>query len=89
MADGPDERQGRIEVCNNNAWGTVCDDLFGTTDATVACIQAGFNGVGESLALNSSVVYINCSFSSWVTCIHTVYIHAMFSLVHLHTCNLT
>ena len=49
MADGPDERQGRIEVCNSNAWGTVCDDLFDDTDASVACVQLGFTGVGEFL----------------------------------------
>ena len=32
---------GRVEICNNNVWGTVCDDFFGVVDAQVACRQLG------------------------------------------------
>jgi len=40
-------RQGRIEICFNNAWGTVCDTSFGNTDAHVACKQlTGFQPEG-------------------------------------------
>ena len=47
LQDGGDDRQGRVELCNNNAWGTVCDDFFGAEEATVACRQLGLNGDGE------------------------------------------
>ena len=47
LQDGADDRQGRVELCNNNAWGTVCDDFFGAEEATVACRQLGLNGDGE------------------------------------------
>ena len=35
-----------MEICNNNAWGTVCDDSWGTPEATVACRQLGFSATG-------------------------------------------
>ena len=33
--------QGRVEICNNNIWGTVCDDRWDTVDARIACLQLG------------------------------------------------
>ena len=34
---------GRVEICNDNIWGTVCDDFWGTQDAQVACRQLGLS----------------------------------------------
>ena len=31
--------EGRLDVCLNNAWGAVCDSLFGDEELQVICSQ--------------------------------------------------
>ena len=43
LVGGKEEGMGRVEVCLNRAWGTVCGIGvgFGTEDAQVVCRQLG------------------------------------------------
>ena len=41
------QSSGRLEIYLNGEWGTVCNDSFGATEATVACRQLGFTGYLE------------------------------------------
>ena len=38
--------EGRVEICVNNQWGTVCDRNWEAAEASVACRQAGFSDQG-------------------------------------------
>ena len=39
--------EGRVEICFNDEWGTVCDDRFGDVDAGIVCKELNYSTIGE------------------------------------------
>lgn len=42
LADGKIDQEGRIEVCSNGVWGTICDTHFDIADGHVVCSNLGY-----------------------------------------------
>lgn len=47
LANGTFDQRGRVELCINGLWGTVCDDEWDDTDALSFCADLGFPGTSK------------------------------------------
>ena len=80
LLGGSSYNEGRVEVNYNSEWGTVCDDGWDDTDASVVCRQLGFGSSGTamgsaSFGQGSGPIWlssIKCSGSepSIINCVH-------------------
>ena len=47
LADGGADFRGRVEICRNEMWGTVCNEMWSASDANVVCRQLGYSRHSE------------------------------------------
>ena len=47
LVGGVHFNEGRVEICRDNIWGTVCHNSWGIPDASVVCRQLGLPSIGE------------------------------------------
>ena len=57
LINGANYTEGRVEVCIDGEYGTVCDDFWSVPDARVVCRQLGYPWEGM---LNIILSPINC-----------------------------
>ena len=65
LEGGSVEEEGRVEVCMNEVWGTVCDDSFTTVDANVVCGQLRYSRYSELYTSSFNAKKQNVSHWSW------------------------
>ena len=49
LRGGSSPAWGRVEICFNETWGTVCDDGWGNEEAVVVCRQLNFATEGINI----------------------------------------
>ena len=80
LVDGLTPFEGRVEICINHAWGTVCDHSWSTADANVVCKQLGYQARSESCLNNATashcMVRSGCCVCMSVCICVAMYLHA-------------
>ena len=56
--------KGTIQICFDNAWGSVCDDSWGLSDANVVCGQLGHSNTGKRPCTMKYHVYLSHTVSA-------------------------
>lgn len=51
LIDGVSSYEGRVDICHNGVWGTICRSSWNYQDAAVVCRQLGFTSVGNNKSI--------------------------------------
>ena len=58
LLEGSTTLEGRVEICLNSVWGTVCDDGWGNTDASIVCRQLGLSAAGIVVTFSGFLICV-------------------------------
>lgn len=53
LVGGASELEGRVELCLDGMWGTICDTFWSNLDATVVCKQLSM-GLADAVAIQGA-----------------------------------
>lgn len=53
LMDGPTPYEGRVELCIDGEWGTICDNFWSDLDAIVVCRQLSL-GLSDATAVSGA-----------------------------------
>ena len=55
-----DQFSGRVEICVNGKWGSICDDGWGLNEAHVVCSQFGYTDYGKQTGNALDIYMCHC-----------------------------
>ena len=59
LVDGRNEYEGRVEVCHDGEWKTVCDRMWREEEAKVVCRQLNYSNPSSIIMITTIIPFIN------------------------------